>query len=171
MQPGVVECSSSFKSLYFGIQNLRGRRLEKIQEILLRAGIDSTLTPDILEQIWFKFIFISAAAATTSYYNTSFGKIRNDQDMMNTFRRLVDEASSLCAAEGVTLRQGAKEKIIANLINAPSQATTSMHTDVTSGKGQSEIETLIGYPVRKAEALGLALPIYNKIYQKLSTGA
>lgn len=168
-QPGLVECFSSFKTLHFGIQNVQGRRLEKIHELFLGAGIDSTLTPNILEQIWFKFIFISAAAATTSYYNAPFGKVRADPNAMNTFQELVDEAFILCAAEGISLRKGAKEKIIANLLNAPAEATTSMHTDIISDKGQSEMESLVGYPVRRAETFDLDLPIYKKIYKKLKS--
>ena len=167
-QPGIIESFSSFKSLHFGIPNVLGRRLEKIQEIFQRAEIDSALTPEILEQIWFKFIFISAAAATTSFYNASFGKITQDQSAMNTFRNLVEEACNLCAAEGITLRKNAKEKIVTNLLNAPAEATTSMHTDLLSGRGKSEVDTLVGYPARQGKALGLDVPLYTKIYQKLS---
>lgn len=169
VQPGLVESFSSFKSLHFGIQNILGRRLEKIHELFIGAGIDSTLTPNILEQIWFKFIFISAAAATTSYYNAPFGKIRADHTAMDTFQELVDEALTLCTAEGISLRKGAKEKIIANLMNGPAEATTSMHSDILSGKGQSEMESLIGYPVRRAGALDVDLPVYKKIYKKLKS--
>lgn len=167
-QPGIIESFSSFKSLHFGIPNVLGRRLEKIQELFKRAEIDSTLTPEILEQIWFKFIFISAAAATTSYYNASFGTIKQDESAMNTFRNLVEEACNLCAAEGIALRKQAKEKIVANLLNGPAEATTSMHTDILSGRGKSEVETLVGYPARRGADLELAMPLYTKIYQKLS---
>jgi len=167
-KPGYIGHFSSFESLHFGIQNVSGRRLEKIQEIFLKAGIDATLTPNILEQIWFKYIFISAAAAVTSFFNASFGEVRNNPEALETFRGLVDEAFTLCQAEGITLREHAKEKIIAILMNGPAEATTSMHTDILSQRGKSEIETLVGYPVRQAQHLGLALPLYKTIYEKLN---
>jgi 2-dehydropantoate 2-reductase len=166
--PGQVEVYSLFKTLHFGSQGVSDERLDNLQELFIKADIDATLTDNIWKAIWIKFIFISSAATVTSYFDKSFGEIRNHTDLWNYYGLLLDEIHALAQAKGIALPHDVKEKAMDMFRSAPADATTSMHTDFRSNTGKTELESLCGYVVREANAHGIPTTTYSKMYKYLS---
>ncbi|MFD1768737.1 ketopantoate reductase family protein [Sphingobacterium suaedae] len=169
--PGYVENFSAFKSLHMGVEQESHERLDRLYQILYTAGVDVTLTPSIKKAIWSKFLLISTAATATSYFNKTFGEIKKSAVYTKTLRLLVHELLDVARTLGIDLPPEAAEKTWAQFVQAPDEATTSMHTDFLSEKGVTELESLTGYVVREAHASGVAVPTYENMYRYLSNTA
>src|SRR5690606_41349767 len=97
-------------------------RLTYFYQLLRSAGIDAGLTEEIEPVIWTKFLFISSAAASTCYFNATFGQIRSNRDFFDTFLALLDEGIDLALKMNVRLNLGTKENIIGMLMATPIDA-------------------------------------------------
>jgi len=166
--PGTVESFSAFQTIRFGVQHTDDPRLDKLKHILDDAGIDARLTNKIWTDTWEKFIFISSAATATSYYNKTFGEIQDNAEYLDDLMRLIDEIQSLAQHKGIELSDNIREKTLKLFDSAPSDSTTSMHSDFLSNKGKTEVESLTGYVVKESEKYQLPCPTYQKMYSYLS---
>jgi 2-dehydropantoate 2-reductase len=116
--------------------------------------------------MWEKFVFISALAAATSYLNAPIGEILADPEYKKLHRDLVEEIKRLARAKAVAVSEEAIQQKIDRLNTVPFAATSSMHTDFSLGR-RAELQSLVGYVVREAKALNVAVPVYEKVYAEL----
>lgn len=164
---GAVEKFSEFEKLHFGIPSQTDDRLTYFYQLLRSAGIDAALTEEIEPVIWTKFLFISSAAASTCYFNATFGQIRSNRDFFDTFLALLDEGIDLALKMNVRLNLGTKENIIGMLMATPIDATTSLHSDLQDNNPRNEMEELIGFFEAKSKEMGIGMPYHQMVYESL----
>ncbi|MHC5309201.1 ketopantoate reductase family protein [Myroides sp. LJL116] len=164
-QPGVVQNPSGKQYIYFGLQNATDPRMGKLEQLFKKAGILCTLTQNINTEIWKKYILVSASAMATTYYNASFNEIIAKYP--GQIKELLQEAISVAQGLNISIPKGLAETIMENFNNNPAGSTTSMHSDFLAHKTITELDTMGGYIVRQADALGIAVPLYTKMYIKL----
>lgn len=165
--PGHVQNMGNNQNIIFGIQNASDPRLDFLNNLFKEAGIDAKLTKNTPTYIWEKFIFISATATVTSYYNKTFGEVKQCEECMNDLRQLIDECYTLARHKNIVLPADLKEKVWSKFLNVLPQATTSMHADYLSGKKQTEVRSLTGYIVEQSEKYNLHVPKYQEMYLHL----
>ncbi|MCS4238694.1 2-dehydropantoate 2-reductase [Myroides gitamensis] len=165
--PGQVENLGNNQSITFGLQDLEDARLNFLHKLFNDAGIESILTTDIAAKIWEKFIFISAIATITSYYNITFGEIKKSEVYCNDLFQLVDECNLIAKQKNINLSTDIKERIWQNFIALSPEATTSMHADYLAGKPITEVHSLTGYVVKQAQLFNCQLVKYPMMYKKL----
>ncbi len=165
--PGVVVDSGNLRRLLFGAVNGHSEKLARAEQIFTSAGISATHPPDIVATVWEKFSFISPLATATSYLNQNVGQLLADEKSSKLLNSLMEEFSAVAKGKGIFLAQDSMEKSWERLRTLPFETTSSMHSDVRSGK-QTEVETLTGYIVREASQLGVKCPSYQMIYKKLT---
>ena len=166
--PGRIERYSVFQKMHFGLQGRTDPRLDQLYQIFKEAEIDVTLTPDIQKAIWSKYLFISAAAAATSYFDATFDEVTEQRERLSYFEKLVAEIVTLAKRKAIRLSPDIRERVLTMFRDAPAGATTSMHSDISNGKARTEIESLIGYVVRESQKYGLAVPHYKQVYSQLN---
>lgn len=66
---GQVQNLGNNQNIIFGVQHTEDARLNFLNDVFRQAGVEAVFTKDIAAKIWEKFIFISATATITSYYN------------------------------------------------------------------------------------------------------
>lgn len=164
--PGHITQFTERERLWFGDPQGNRERQQQLLGILSRAGIEALNPEDILYRVWRKFFLISLGATLTSYYDESIGEVleRHRED----YYRLGGELRAVARAKGIEFPEDIVEQIIADQQKMPYDSTTSMHTDFRNGK-QTELENLTGYVVRSGEQLGIPVPTYEKMYQKLKS--
>jgi 2-dehydropantoate 2-reductase len=69
--PGFVRETGKLEQLYFGSSTIQHKKLLELESIFVNANIRASISPDIQETTWCKFIFISTLATITSYLNTT----------------------------------------------------------------------------------------------------
>ena len=166
-EPGKIVNSGGIQSLHFGLDDGYDARLEIFEIILTDAGIDARYERNILTVIWEKYVFLSSAAAVTTYYDLNVGKICEDEAKLDTLRSLAGEAIELARKKGIELSENIFDKTISNFRFMPSEGTTSMHSDFRKNRQKTEVESLIGYVVREGEKLNVQIPTFTKVYASL----
>lgn len=165
VSPGYIEKFSLKDRLFFGLNKKDKEQQEKLRSLLNNARIFVTNPDDIDIEIWKKFFMISPAATITSYFNATINEVISDH--MDLFIALGYELKSVAEAKGIRL----PEDIVFSSIQAqkmmPGNSTTSMHSDFKNGN-RTEIETLTGYVIREADALGIEVPTYKFMYKGLT---
>ncbi len=165
--PGIIENSGKVESLYFGIDDFSDDKMDKLESLLKDAGIDATHSTTISKVVWDKFIFISAIATATSYYNKTIGEILLDDSCAETVSTLLNEVIQLAQAKQIKIAEDTHQKTMSKYASLPFETTTSMHSDFRSGKTKTEIESLTGYVVREVEVFGIEVPMFEKCYNSL----
>jgi len=165
--PGIVTNSGNIESLFFGSDKVSDERLLQLETLLKQAGIQATLTPDIVSVLWKKFIFVSAIATATSFYDQSVGEILENPDNRNTLLALLTEVYALAQAKQIPLPEDSVTATLTNIETLPFAATSSLHSDFKNEKRQTELDALTGYVVSEGRAYGVATPVYEKLYTAL----
>ncbi len=132
----------------------------RVAQLFEKAGLRYKTPENIEEAIWKKYLFISAFAALTSYFDTTMRKVyelhRNWADT------LLNEIADVAEAKGIHIRDEV-EKALDTASSLPEDASSSMHLDFQNGS-RTELETLCGYIVREGKRLRLPTPLMAKIY-------
>lgn len=169
-EPGHVRNMGNSQNIFFGVQNTDDPRLDFLNDVFKQAGIDAMLTKDIAAKIWEKFIFISATATTTSYYNKTLGEIKQCEDCCSNIRELINECYTLAQRKNIALPADIKEQVWNKFLDCIPEATTSMHADYLSGRRNTEVQSLTGYVVEEAKKYNLSAPQYHEMYNALIKG-
>ncbi len=119
---------------------------------------------DIEKALWKKYIFISAFATLTSYYDKSIGYVLKHH--YDEVQKTLKEIARVAKAKEIDIEEEV-EKSLDVAKGLPYDASTSMHLDFQN-KRQTELESLSAYIVQEARAYGVEVPYMGKMYEKLS---
>ena len=132
----------------------------QVATIFERAQLRYKTPENIEEAIWKKYLFISAFAALTTYFDISIRRVCEEHK--NWAYTLLNEIADVAMEKGIDVR-GEVEKSLQAASTLPEEASTSMHLDFKNGR-KTELETLCGYIVREGKKLRLPTPLMAKIY-------
>jgi 2-dehydropantoate 2-reductase len=165
-EPGVIENQGKIQSFYLGSPGgLPVPGLQHLYELLMKAGLDAHLAPDILSVVWEKFIFISTTASATTYFNLGVRAVALEHPNMVT--QLIGEVVEIALAKNIPVSPTIHADTLAKLKSMPVHTTTSMQRDFNAHQPQTELETLTGYVVRTGKELNIDTPGFDLIYQQL----
>lgn len=165
--PGRISKTGTTAKLFFGIPNETNLRLEELEKLLLQAGIAAKCSTSILNIIWEKYIFISAFATATSFYDGPVGFVLEDRTRREAIHQLFTEATSLAVKMGITVPESFPDRLLQRLKTIPPEATSSMHSDYIGKKGKTEVESLTGYVVREGGKWSVETELFGKMYAGL----
>jgi 2-dehydropantoate 2-reductase len=164
-KPGTIKKYGGVFQLFIGSDEIQPKTLEKIYHIFNDADLKTKIAQDISLQCWRKYLFISAFATMTSFYDASMGEIVKNHEQ--ELRDVLHEIIALANKKGINLTEKnledsinqAKEKI-------PFNATTSMLLDFRN-KHKSEIDALTGYVCVEGDKLGVDVKTMKSLYKWL----
>lgn len=161
--PSVIRKEGKVFALVFGgeAEPVRGFSL-----VLDEVGLRYKIPDDIKTALWKKYIFISAFATLTSYYNKSIGYV--SEFYMDEVKKLLQEIALVAASKGVDI-ESEIQKSLNIALSLPYDSSTSMHLDFQNSR-QTELESLSGYILREADANGVDTPLMKRMYKKLRAG-
>ncbi|AOY76490.1 ketopantoate reductase family protein [Clostridium formicaceticum] len=136
--------------------------LHKIQADLVESGIEGIVSNNIKRDIFRKFSFTSAYAATGAYFGVVAGELQKEGSCREMFIALLKELESVAHALGIGLGTDLVEENLDILAGLTSDTTASMQKDIQAGKS-SEKDELIFDVVRIGKKYGVDLPNYKKI--------
>ena len=145
---GRIHQLGPFNALAFGSRDAGDTAIEEAAAVLRVPGFDALLSHDILHEMWEKWVFIAAAASTTSLMRAAVGDIVA-ADAQDIPRRLLQECAAIAAANGFPPRQSASEAGLAILTAPGSTFTASMLRDIEQGS-RVEADHIVGDLLRRA---------------------
>jgi 2-dehydropantoate 2-reductase len=165
--PGVIQQVGTFMRMIFG--ELDGRRSERAEAFLSlcqKAGVEVTLSEQILTELWMKFILLATNASITAATRQQIGKLRDDPDIRPMFIAAYRETIDVGHAKGIALPANALEKVLEFNAHAPPTMKASMALDLDRGN-RLELPWLGGKVVELGRALGVPTPTHATLYAML----
>lgn len=168
--PGVVEQVAGPRKFLFGNPNGQTAPYSGVESAFKEAGLNVELSANILREVWSKYVFVEPLSALTSLYEVPQGGLLDTDEKKSQVRVMMEEIGALAAKVGVDLPADIVDQSMAKAESFPYETWTSMQLDFQNGR-PTELETMVGYAVRKAEELGVAMPRHDKVYESLAKKA
>lgn len=161
---GGIHQLGTFNALAFGSRDGADPAVDEIAATLRVPGFDALLSRDILHEMWEKWVFIAAAASSTSFMRATVGDIvaAEAQDIPV---QLLQECAAIAAANGFPPREAAVNAGLAVLTAPGSAFTASMLRDIEQGN-RIEAHHIVGDLLRRASRAG-ASPLLSAAFAHL----
>lgn len=168
--PGEVTQMGKVFKLLFG--TIKGYEIEPgilnhIAGELASSGVKVQISDDIDRDTFAKWSFISAMACSGAYFDAPMGEIQKDVEKRALFEGLSRESVAVGNKLGVQLPEGIVEYNLSVLDKLDPLSTASMQKDMKKGN-RSEINSLLFDFIDLGDKLGVSMPVYRKVGEKLS---
>ncbi|PHS58676.1 MAG: 2-dehydropantoate 2-reductase [Sulfurimonas sp.] len=157
---GVIRKEGKVFAAVFGGDNKSTNILKNIFE---DAGLRVKTPSDIKTAIYKKYIFISAFASLTTYYDLSIAQVYEKH--FKEAKQLLSEIANVAFKQGIDISSEV-DKSLDIAKSLPFEASTSMHLDFKNNK-KMEIVSLCFYIIKEAHKYNIGSPVMKKIYDKL----
>jgi 2-dehydropantoate 2-reductase len=165
--PGHIRHAGFEPFLAFGeLDNRVTERVVRLRDVLLAAGLETSIPSDIEAAIWNKFLFIAAFSGVGGVTQAPAGVIRQLPQTRAMVERAMWEIHAVATARGIPLGENAVREAMANIDGLPENATSSMQRDIIAHR-PSELESQNGAVVRLGDEVGVATPVNSFIYESL----
>lgn len=168
--PGLIVQTGVHRSIIFGeVFGDRSRispRVQEIADIFATADIQVTPVADARVPIWDKFVYLVAFSGFTGAARLAIGHIWKYPQVQEMFYATSREIAAIAKAEGVTISADRFETLKTYMDNIPPTTRSSLLIDLEQGK-RIEVEALQGAAVRRAQKLGVPVPITSTLYAVL----
>lgn len=138
-------------------------RLERIAAAFRAAGIEATVTLDVQQALWEKFLFIDPFGTAGAVSRSPIGEMRETAETRVLLVTLMREVAALAKARGVSLPADVIDRTLARLDALPFEATASMQRDLVAGR-PSELFEQTGAVVRLAAAAQVPVPAHDALF-------
>lgn len=132
-------------------------RVAAIAETFTGAGIETAVAADITDAVWEKVLVNVGINAATALARVRNERLVTAEPGRRLLGRAVREATAVAAAEGVAVRDDIVDHVL-DIAERTGANRSSMRQDVEAGR-RTEIETLNGEVVRRAEAHDIETPV------------
>ncbi|GGK02149.1 2-dehydropantoate 2-reductase [Lentibacillus kapialis] len=173
---GHVEQAGDMHHLYFGpLEASQKKVCKKLEDISYDAGFISKNHPGMMQEIWKKYMFITALSGVTTASNLPVGSIREHPESLHVAKMILCEIQELAEKFGAVIPDEDVDAAIKNIYSLDPKATSSMHKDRLKGL-HLEVDHLQGGAVRMAETVNFDVPYIRAIlgiikpYEKASIG-
>ena len=164
-KPGTIKKYGGVFQLFIGSDEVSPKKLEEISHIFNAADLKTKIPQNIKLQCWRKYLFISAFATMTSFYNASMGEVVKEHE--SELRDVLGEIIALANKKGINLTsKNLEDSINQAKSKIPYNATTSMLLDFRN-KHKSEIDALTGYVCIEGDRLNVKVETIKSLYKWL----
>jgi len=163
VQPGVVERRGPFQSVIVGELDRRVTdRVTRIVAAFRDIGVDASASNQIEVDLWQKFVFIAALAASCGLARTPVGPLRDRPLGRRLLQRAVQEVVDVARARGIPLAADETAQVVGAIDALPPGTKPSFLLDLEAG-GPTELATLSGAVSRYADAAGVGAPVHDTV--------
>lgn len=147
-------------------ENAPQLRAEAIKDVLIEAGLDSSVSNDIRTEIWKKFAYLAPLSGMAALLRLPLGEILADPDTRRMLEAAIMEVIHVSSAKGLKLDATLKDTIMKMFETMPPEMGTSMLTDMLQGK-RLEVPWLSGTASRFGHESNVPTPMHDAIYTAL----
>jgi 2-dehydropantoate 2-reductase len=153
---GIIHHLNDLHMLVFGERDgEESTRIKAVADALSSATGQWRLSPQIIQEMWEKWVFLSTVASATCLMRANIGDIILAGGT-DTVTGLLDEVQAIAEAAGHGARPHVLNKTRAQLTAAGSTLSASMLRDVEKG-GLVELDHVLGDLLRRGHGLGVPL--------------
>lgn len=165
--PGEITRFEGPTKIVFGpLDNVVTEQSRQIQTVLGKAGIKSDLSPNVEQELWKKFIFITGASGVTALTRLTLGEILAHGETRDLTKAIMEETLAIARAKNIPFEPTLIDTFFETLSKFKNETRSSLYYDLVNGKPM-EVESLAGAVVKMGEQLGVPTPIHKTIYASL----
>ena len=162
--PGVVVQTGHVARIVLGeASGEESERVRTLRDVMVSAGINVEVSPDVLATLWTKFLFITAVAGLTSACRRRIGDLLGEPGYRDVLVAAMREIEAVGRAKGINLDDGVVGQTMDYVEGAVKDITASMHLDLERGR-RLELEIFNGAVVRMGRETGVATPVNDLLY-------
>jgi 2-dehydropantoate 2-reductase len=135
----------------------------RVASLFAGAGVPCRVAVDIRTELWTKLVLNCAYNAMSALTRLQYGPMLADARGRALMTEIVAEAHAVARAARVALGEAASLERVLALAEAMPAQESSTSQDIALGR-RTEIDALNGYLVRRAEALGIAVPVNRTLH-------
>jgi 2-dehydropantoate 2-reductase len=170
-RPGVIRQTGSMQRLLFGeFDGSLSTRGQALLEACLAGGIKAELSPNILRDIWQKYVFLVGLSGTTTTIRKPIGPIRQNPQTRAFLLEVMREVVAVGRAHGVDLPEDYAEVRLKLADDMAYDMTSSMYHDLERGN-PLEVRWLSGGVVELGQRGGVPTPLNRAIADILALHA
>ncbi|MDD1773354.1 MAG: 2-dehydropantoate 2-reductase [Methanomassiliicoccales archaeon] len=162
---GVTSCGATFLGpgrirfagrgeTIFGSTAGRRDLAERARDAFNECGIESTVTDDIMAEVWMKIIVNASINPITALVRSENACIEDDPILRELAERVCDEAVAVAKASGVRLPRCDPLGKVMRVVSATRNNRSSMLQDVEAGR-RTEVDEITGAIVKEAKRHGI----------------
>ncbi|MHC2833672.1 2-dehydropantoate 2-reductase [Bacillus sp. F9_6S_D1_P_5] len=164
---GEIVQTSAANRLVFG--EMKSQDSERIQHIAKAfAGTKSSfvLSENITQDMWHKYLFITAMSGVTTLMRAPIGPIRESEGGRNFIQNLFEECVQIMRFIGAPIKEDIAQEHMKTIDKISYNMKSSMQRDMEKGSA-IEGEHLQGYLLDVAEQFSMEAPLLGAVYQNL----
>jgi 2-dehydropantoate 2-reductase len=128
-------------------------------ELVARTPGSRSLSEQIEQELWEKWVMISAGAAITCLMRAPICDISRADEGHRLIEQMLAECINVARSSGFAPRAEAEKTIRGSLLDPNSKWAASMMRDIAKGASKIEADAIVGDMVRRAQAHGLQTPL------------
>ncbi|MGE6413164.1 ketopantoate reductase family protein [Planococcus kocurii] len=166
-EDGTIVQTSPVHQLVYGERT--GQQTERIGKLELAfkgTKAEFVKSDDINQDMWHKYLFITAMSGITSMMETSIGPIRDLETGQQVIRVFLEELVAIMEKIGAPIAPAIAETQFQRINDMSAEMKSSMQRDIEKMQ-PTEAEHLQGYLLGKAKEVQLSVPILEIIFTKL----
>lgn len=158
LAPGRVKHPGTGMTYVGELTGKRTARLERIVETLRGAGLETTLSERILDEVWKKLALNACTLPTSSLLRFLSHELVAYQPAKTLMADILTEVVAVARAQGIALDYDERWAAITGLLEKAIGGKSSMYQDMEAGR-QTEIEVINGAIVEAGSKAGVATPV------------
>ncbi|MBZ6388361.1 MULTISPECIES: ketopantoate reductase family protein [Pantoea] len=161
-QGEVVQMTPLHQIYYGALDGHNDARLQRVDEALRAASVDTFFTDNIISELWEKWLLLSTLGAVCCLARGDTQQVLTADGGEALLRGIFSEVLATITADGYQPRPAVTAKILELLNNPATPMTSSMYRDLTQGY-DIEAEQVIGDLVERAARHGVSVPLLNAV--------
>ena len=161
-EPGVIRHTALAQLIFGELDGTSTPRLEAMYEACKGAGFDAKLTEHIHDELWLKFVRLTALSGMMAVTRSPLGVLRDDPDLWAMLQAAILEAMAVAHARRIQFPPNAFSEMLHHIGGMPPHAKSSMLQDLEHGR-RLELPWLNATLARIGDELGVPTPIHRFI--------
>jgi len=161
---GKIRHAGKGETIIGALSETRKELVEEIARVFNKAGIETSVTDDVLGMVWSKAVINAAINPLTAILRLRNGELLDYPETRDIMREAVEEAVRVARAKGVNLKWSDPVLQTERVCQATAENYSSMLQDILRHK-RTEIDYINGAIVREGDTLGVSAPVNNALTQ------
>jgi 2-dehydropantoate 2-reductase len=158
LQPGRVKHPGSGMTYVGELTGKKTERLQRIVETLRGAGMETTLSERILDEVWKKLALNACTLPTSSLLRFLSHELVAYEPAKQLMADILREVVAIARAQGIALDYDERWAAITGLLEKAIGGKSSMYQDAEAGR-RTEIEVINGAIVEAGDKAGVPVPV------------
>ena len=167
-KPGVIRHTGIGTTILGELNGCKTKRIDNIVNVFNAAGINTSVSKDVIKDIWIKAIVNSSINSLTTFFECKNGYLLDNPILENLVEEVCKESTNVAIAAGINLSYREMNKKTKDVINNTSENYSSMLQSFKKGN-KTEIESINGALIDVGKKHGVDVPINEMLVYSISS--